>query len=229
MKRQPPVSFVRLASACLLAVAAALPARADSVTEIAQLQGWVNSNGGSNEATPLGNTYTGNDTGLRFNSWAAFFIPAGTNWASATLSLSPAVYGDAPPSVIGLFDFDGGLQPLLNTFHPGTDVFADLGGGTQYAAATLYDSAVDITLNGAALADINAVGGSYFVIGFTNQTLNAVPVETGDQGIYLGGIRAEPYLELTLSTVPAVPEPGTYAMLLAGLAVAGVAARRQRM
>ena len=63
MKRQPSVSFVRLASACLLAVAAALPARADSVTEIAQLQGWVNSNGGSNEATPLGNTYTGNDTG----------------------------------------------------------------------------------------------------------------------------------------------------------------------
>ncbi|QBE67096.1 PEP-CTERM sorting domain-containing protein [Pseudoduganella lutea] len=51
----------------------------------------------------------------------------------------------------------------------------------------------------------------------------------GDQGIYLGGIRAEPYLELTLSTVPAVPEPGTYAMLLAGLAVAGVAARRRRM
>lgn len=226
MKRTPPV--IRLAAACTLALAAALPAHADSVTEIAQLQGWVNSNGGSNEAAPFGNTYTGNEFGLSFNSWAAFFIPAGTTWASATLSLSPSVYGDAPPSVIGLFDVDGGLQPLLNTFHPGTAVFNDLGSGTQYGAATLYDSPASITLNGAALADINAVSGSYFVIGFTNQTLNGVPVESVDGGIYLGGIGAEPYIELTLSTVPAVPEPGTYVMLLAGLAVAGVAARRRR-
>ena len=228
MKRMPPVSAARLVAACTLAFAAALPAHADSVTQIAQLQGWVNSNGGSNEATPLGNTYTGNDTGLRFNSWAAFFIPAGTTWASATLSLSPSVYGNAPPSVIGLFDVDDGLQPFLNTFHPGTGVYDDLGSGTQYAAATLYDSPASITLNGAALGDINAVGGSYFVIGFTNQTLNAVSPDAGDGGIYLGGIRAEPYIELTLSSVPAVPEPGTYAMLLAGLAVAGAAARQRR-
>ncbi|MBB3223159.1 PEP-CTERM sorting domain-containing protein [Pseudoduganella umbonata] len=230
MKRTTPVTFARLVvhvAACTVALAAALPAHAESISTTAQLQGWVNSNGGSNEATPLGNTYTGNETGMRFNSWAAFFIPAGTTWEAATLSLSPSVYGNAPPSVIGLFDVDGGLQPFLNTFHPGTDVFADLGSGTQYAAATLYDSPATITLSGAALADINAVSGSYFVIGFTNQTLNAVAVEAGDQGIYLGGIRAEPYIELTLSTIPAVPEPGTYAMLLAGLAVAGVAARRR--
>ncbi|GGY57943.1 PEP-CTERM sorting domain-containing protein [Pseudoduganella albidiflava] len=241
MKRTPPVTFARRVArrtvgkftagtfaAGIFALAAALPAHAESISAIAQVQGWVNSNGGSNEATPLGNTFTGNETGMRFNSWAAFFIPAGTTWASATLSLSPSVYGNAPPSVIGLFDVEGGLQPLLNTFEPGTGVFADLGSGTRYAAATLHDSPVDISLNGAALADINALAGAYFVIGFTNQTLNAVPVEAGDQGIYLGGIRNEPYLELTLSTVPAVPEPGTYAMLLAGLAVAGVAARRRR-
>jgi hypothetical protein len=231
MKRTTPVTFARSAvslAACTFALAAALPAHAESISAIAQLQGWVNSNGGSNEATPLGNTYTGNDNDMRYNSYAAFFIPAGTTWQSATLSLSPSVYGDAPPSVIGLFDVEGGLQPLLNTFHPGTDVFADLGSGTQYASATLYDSPASITLNGAALADINAVSGSYFVIGFTNQTLNAVPAEAGNQGIYLGGIRSEPYIELTLSTVPAVPEPGTYAMLLAGLAVAGWTARRRR-
>ena len=92
MKRTPPVILARMASACTLALAAALPAQADTVTEIAQLQGWVNSNGGSNEATPLGNTYTGNDTGMRFNSWAAFFIPAGTTWTSATLSLSSSTF-----------------------------------------------------------------------------------------------------------------------------------------
>ncbi len=227
MKRTPPVILARIAT-WALALAAALPAHADSVTAVAQLQGWVNSNGGSNEAVPLNNTYTGNDTGLRFNSWAAFFIPAGTTWNSATLSLSPSAYGNAPPSVIGLFDVDGGLQPFLNTFHPGTGVYDDLGSGMQYAAATLYDSPVDITLNGAALADINGVAGSYFVIGFTNQTLNAESPDAGDGGIYLGGIRAEPFIELTLSTVPAVPEPGTYAMLLAGLAVSGIAVRRRR-
>lgn len=214
-------------TACSL-FAAALPAHADTSTQIAQLQGWVNSAGGSNEATPLGNTYTGNELGLRFNSWAAFFIPAGTTWASATLSLSPSVYGDAPPSVIGLFDLDGGLPVLLNTFHPGIDVYDDLGSGTSYAAATLYDSPVSIALNGAALADINASAGAYFVIGFTNETLNAVPAESIDGGLYLGGIRTEPYIELELSTVAAVPEPGTYAMLLAGLGIMTAAMRRQR-
>jgi PEP-CTERM motif len=227
MKRMFPVQFARLATACALALASTLPAHADTVTQIAQLQGWVNSNGGSNEAIPFGNTYTGNEFGLRFNSWAAFFIPAGTTWASATLSLSPSAYGDAPPSVIALFDVDGGLEPFLNTFHPGTEVYDDLGSGMQYGAATLYDSPASITLNGAALAGINGASGAYFVIGFTNQTLNGVPADTVDGGIYLGGIGSEPYLELTLSTVPAVPEPGTHAMLLAGLAVAGAAARRR--
>ena len=60
---------------------------------------------------------------------------------------------------------------------PARDAAAEatvLATATQRAAALLG-------LNGAALADINAVSGSYFVIGFTNQTLNAVPVDAGDQ------------------------------------------------
>ena len=224
------LTVARATLAASLALAFALPASAESVTAAAGLQGWVSSNGASNEAQPMGNTYTGNEFGSRFNSWAAFFIPAGTTWNSATLSLAPSAYGDAPPSVIGIFDFTAGLDPLLNTFHPGTDVYSDLGSGAQYGSVTAYDSPLTFNLNGAALGDINASAGSYFVIGFTNQTLNALPSpEDGGSGIYMGGIGpGGAPIELTLSTVAAVPEPATYGMMLAGLALVGATARRRR-
>lgn len=223
-------TVARSTAACLVALAFALPASAESVTSAAGVQGWVNSNGGSNEAAPSGNTFTGNESGMRFNSWAAFFIPSGTTWQSATLSLAPSAYGGAPASVIGIFDFTAGLEPLLNTFHPGADVFSDLGSGAQYASVTAYDSPLTFNLNSAALGDINASAGSYFVIGFTNQTLNAVPSLDDDSiGIYMGGIGpGGAPIELTLSTVAAVPEPATYGMLLAGLGLVGTTLRRRR-
>ncbi|MFA9215660.1 MAG: NF038120 family PEP-CTERM protein [Sphingomonadaceae bacterium] len=202
-----------------------------AITVSSQLQGWVNSRGGSDEATPNNNTFTGNESYMRFNSWAMFFIPTGS-YTSATLSLTPSAFGNAPPSTIALFEVSTPLSGFLNTFHPGEDVFADLGSGRQYAAVTLYDQPVSFQLNGRGLADINASAsaGHYFLIGFTNQTLNALPLSNADDGIYISGVgRNMTPLQLELGQLAPVPEPASYAMLLGGLGLLALWRRRRAL
>lgn len=205
-------------------------AAAAGVSTYSVLEGWVSSVGGSDEATPQNNTFTGSENGQRFNSWASFYIPAG-NYQSATLTLTPGSYGELGPAVIGLFDVATPMSALLNTFHPGVDVFNDLGGGREYAAATFYDQPLSITLNGRALADINAAGGSYFLIGFTNKTLNAQPIRPEGvmgSGIYISGNgRNQTRMELDLGLAAPVPEPSTWMTLGAGLLLLGAVARRR--
>jgi hypothetical protein len=189
---------------CPLAVLMALgaaSAQAGTVTTSSLLQGWVNTRGGSDEAAPLNNTFTGNENGMRYNSWVMFHIPAGT-YTSASLSITPAAYGNPGPCVIGLFDVATPWSALNNTFSPGKPVFDDLGSGRQYASATLTaGQPITINLNGRALADINANSDGYFVIGFTNVTLNAQPVSAAGHGIYINGIgRSMTLMQLNLGT-----------------------------
>lgn len=200
------------------------PAHAD-VVAIEQMQGWINSHGGVNRPGPDSNNYTGNENGMRYNSWASFYIPAG-HYTSATLSLTPSFYGDAPPSLIGLFDVSTPYGTMQGDQELGVGVYKDLGGGRQYGAATLYDSPVTVTLNGRALADINDKAGGYFLIGFTNQTMNAMAPISNVGGIYISGIgRNQHLMELNLS---AVPEPSTWAAMLAGLSLLYWRGRRLR-
>lgn len=211
-----------------LGMLVAAPAQAN-VTALSQLQGWVNSRGGSDEAAPFNNTFTGNEGFMRFNSWAMFFIPTG-DYTSATLSLTPSVYGNAGPSTIGLFEVSTPLSGFLNTFSPGTDVFSDLGSGRQYASVTLYNQPVSFQLNGRGLADINASahGGHYFLIGFTNETLNKLPLSAADDGTYISGVgRGMTQMQLELGQLAPVPEPATYAMLLGGLGALALLRRRR--
>jgi hypothetical protein len=186
--------------AALMALNAA-PAQAGVTTTTSLLQGWVNSRGGSDEAAPLNNTFTGNENGMRYNSWVMFHIPAGT-YTSASLSITPAAYGAPGACVIGLYDVTTPGSALANTFSPGKSVFDDLGSGRQYAAATLSaGQPITIPLNGRALADINAVADRYFVIGFTNMTLNAQPAGNDGHGVYINGIgRSMTLMQLNLGT-----------------------------
>jgi hypothetical protein len=227
--KTPAVRRAGLHLGALLAAMLVAGSAAAQVSLTEQLQGWVNDKGGSNEALPRNNTFTGSENGMRFNSWAAFFIPAGGNYTGATLSLAPSSYGAIPPSVIGLYEVSTPFSSLDNTFHPGTDVFKDLGDGRQYGSATMSNSSLSITLNGRALADINASGGKMFVIGFTNETLNALPaMGFGEgQGIYVGGTPNRPREVMTLNLVSAVPEPASWASMTLGLGVLGVALRRR--
>lgn len=205
-------------------------ADAADVTSVSQLHGWINSAGGQVLPTPDHNMFTGNEFGMRFNSYAIFYIPTGT-YSSATLSVSPTPFGNVPPSVIGLYDVSTDLETLVNDYHPGTDAFADLGSGSLYAQQSMYDSPLSFALGGNFIADANAAAGSYLVIGFTNLTLNATPSgDDQDDGIYISGVgRGFTPLTLTLSTGPAgVPEPATWAMLIAGFGMAGGAMRVRR-
>ncbi|MFK3738554.1 PEP-CTERM sorting domain-containing protein [Massilia sp. TN1-12] len=237
--RQVPAAGVagrgaRRTAPWLLAAALGLgaaPAFADVILSSVG-EGWVNSRGGSNEAAPVNNTFTGNELGMRYNSWVAFYVPAGS-YTSATLSITPSYYGEPGPSVIGLFDVTTPYSGFANTFHPGTDVFKDLGSGRQYAAATLYDQPLDIALNGRALADVNGATDHFFLIGFTNQTLNALPSTASSDGIYINGT-GRSLMELTLGTATTakaadVPEPASWMSMGGGLALlAGVLRRRRR-
>jgi hypothetical protein len=207
----------------------AAPAFADVILSSVG-EGWVNSRGGSNEAAPVNNTYTGNEFSMRFNSWVAFRIPAGS-YTSATLSITPSFYGAAQPSMIGLFDVTAPYSGFSNTFHPGIDVFNDLGSGRQYAAATLYDQPLDIKLNGRGLADVNGAVDHFFLIGFTNQTLNALPPNSAAAGIYINGT-GRTLMHLKLGTAAAkaadVPEPASWMSMGGGLALLAGALRRRR-
>jgi len=202
-------------------------AQAETLTIDAGTQGWVNSDGYSNGAGPSSNMYTGNEDGKRFNSWAAFYIPPG-EYTFASISFNPIVYGEYGASRIGIFDVSVPVQTMLDGWHPGAHVHQDLGSGTQYGAASLFDTATTVNLNGSAVFDINAAAGSYLMIGFSNLTMNGLPADGDPGAIYLGGWgRNQIPLQLHLEVSP-VPEPGAWAMLTGGLGLMGCVARRRR-
>lgn len=218
---------LRAGVAAVLLAGMTAAAQAESVTVNSTVQGWVSSNGISNGATPNSNMYTGNEDGRRFNSWISFYIPPG-QYSFASMSFKPSVYGDLGTNVIGIFDVSVPLTNFLDGMHPGSSVYEDLGSGAQYGTATLFDTEKTVNLNGNAVYDINAAAGGYLVMGFSNLTLNGLPADGGDGGIYLNGVgRNQMPLQLNLE-IAAVPEPGTWAMLAGGLGVLGWIGRRRR-
>lgn len=215
-------SWLARSSAALgLAASLLLSATASADVRVSEhAQGWITSLGGNNRPGPDSNNYTGNENGMRYNSWAAFYIPPG-QYTSATLSLTPSTYGDVGPSTIGLFQVEASYDVLLDDYvKPGIGAFNDLGSGRQYASTMLFNSPVTLDLNRRAVADINAAGGTFFLIGFTNQTLNALPVNGPEGGVYISGFgRNQTLMTLDLGQTLPVPEPATWAAMLSGLAM----------
>lgn len=207
-------------------LAASAAAQAEVLTLNSRHQGWVASTGISNGAGPDTNMYTGNDNGHRINSWISFSIPPG-QYSGASLTFKPNTWLVTDPQSIAIFDVSTRLSTFLEGRDQGVGVFQDLGSGAQYGTASLFDQYKTVNLNGNAVFDINAFAGGEFVIGFSNQTLNAVDPSVAG-GIYLNDFgRNQLPLELHLE-VSAVPEPGTWAMLLAGLGVVGFTVRRRQ-
>ena len=214
-----------------LAAIYSISAQAETVYIDSTLQGWVNSSGGQIEPSPTHNMFTGNEFSQRYNSYAAFFIPSG-RYSSATISVNPSVYGNAGANLIELYDVSTPLSDLINTSHPGSGVFADLGSGSEYGSATLSDTYTTFALGGSFISDANsaASAGHYLLIGFTNATLNAQPSGAQqDDGIYIGGVGLqEAPILLTLATA-AVPEPSSWALMIAGFGLVGTIRRRGTM
>jgi PEP-CTERM motif len=188
-------------------------------------QGWVNSIGQGNGAANQNNTFTGNEFGNRFNSWAAFAIAPG-NYSSAVLNITPQFFGNSLGDTIQLFD----VSTPLSTFAGGTTTVAtyqDLMSGSFFGQATLTSNGTfSITLSSAALADINADAGSTFLVGFTNATLNAIPPGANeDDGVYTNGNQ---FGQPTLTLASAIPEPSTWAMMILGFCGVGFMAYRRK-
>lgn len=98
------------------------------------------------------------------------------------------------------------------TIGPIEQVLNDLGSGQQYASFSLSSlGTLSVGLN--ALTDLNAAIGGHFILGLTG--LTTLGTSFGDGS-------------LTLNGVAAIPEPETYAMLVAGLGILGLVARRRR-
>jgi hypothetical protein len=136
-----------------------------------------------------------------------FGFDVGTGATSAQIALGNQLSGglflDSGVTSVTFTLYD--VSTALNTTQSYADpsIYADLGSGVSYGAVTLFGptSLVVINLNQAGIDAINAAGdkGEFF---------------------YVGGA-------LTENFGGAVPEPATWALMLAGFGLAGVALRRR--
>lgn len=215
--------FKQLAIASVLGALSVSAAFADTTVNV-DTQGWINSAGQGNGAASGNNTFTGNEFSQRFNSWASFDLSSlSGSFTGAILHVTPLNYpfGDPVSYNVSIYDVNLTSYASLTSNTAGLLGHLDLASGGLYGTADFTPGVgLSITLSPQALADINANVGGRFIIGFTNNTLNAqVSTPNVDLGVYTGGS--------SLELISAVPEPGSMAMLLAGLAVVGGVARRR--
>ena len=196
-----------------------LPSQSHALTVLSTTHGWVNSDGISNSIN-ANNMFTGNTFGLKYDRWAAFQIDAGT-YTSAVLNITPTFWVAGAGSTLVFFDVSTPFSAFNNTQLAGGPAYQDLMTGNSYGQATLLNnSTVSITLNEAALSDINAHAGGIFMIRRTN----AIP-GTQNSGVYPnGGFQNFP----TLTLASAVPEPSTWAMMILGFVGVGYMTYRRR-
>jgi hypothetical protein len=211
--------------ACLVALVATTAANAAPI--ISNSQGWVNSAGVGNGGFNGNNTFTGNEFGNQYNSWASFSLPsfAGTvTSATLTLDLSNYPFGDLTNYSVGIYDVNTSLTSLQGATS-GVAGYTDLGTGNLYATTT-SPGLVTINLSPQAIADLNAASGGTFIIGFTNLTLNPQNPNGVDIGYYNNGFGggSPPQLNVTLAT----PEPVSL-LVFGGLLAGGGWLVRRRM
>jgi hypothetical protein len=215
-----------LLSAAILACAATT-AHAASITLDATHRGWYNSNG-----DVLSDNYiAGSLFGAEYRDYFRFDLSAMTETViSATLRLFTGEASGTETYEVN--QYSGSIASLI-AGTGGLAAFADLGDGVALGSVTIGTADdytfIDIALNGAALALIDAAG-SAIAFGGAVTTLGF-----GDEyvfGFTGGGFPEDSQLILETSGIPlppvaGVPEPGTLGLILGGLGMLGWRLRRR--
>ena len=217
----------KIAAAVAVTFALAAPAQADTV--FADNSGWINSAGGNSAAGfngGINNNFAGWENN-EYNNFFNFLLP-NTSFTSATLYIyNEASNPDPSPYDAGAF----------YTVHQASSFdFAGLESGPGLGSVTLLSSNtgvghyVGISLNATGLSALNAAAGGQFNFGGSITTSFANPETTNDQIAIFGWGGGTPiaYLDYSTTTAP-IPEPETYAMMLAGLGMLGFMARRRKL
>lgn len=221
-KRGAAASCLALALALAISGAAAPQAQAADFTVTAASGGWIRSDG---VVSPTSNYLAGFCNCLsgvyEYRNAFAFDVPtfSGTI-VSARLVLNAGFVqlNQAPAFSYQITSVDG--LP---------DTFAELGTGTIYGSGEItganFAQPIAFTLNAAARSALQS-GGTFRLsgrglgldIGPTSPTQSVFGLTSG----------ANASLEFTTRTGAVVPEPGTWALLIAGFGLAGGALRRRR-
>jgi PEP-CTERM motif len=152
--------------------------------------------------------------------WLATAASPTSTWLTPSTTQAQSYDAFAQSTYTWTLTFD------LTGFDPNTAAFTARFAGDNDSVATLNGTQIGVTASGPGINSFNtwanfSSGGATFLGGVNTLTFTVVnlPQETGNPT----GIR----VEFLSSTVTAVPEPQTYALLLAGLAAVGFVAKRR--
>lgn len=205
---------------------------------------WVNNNGNITFGTSL-STYTPFDlTSTSMNIIAPFFSDVDTSYAGSVVTYGQGTFDGQAAFGVNWLDVDYYYSDPSHTARDNFQlILVDRSEGTgngDFDIVFNYGS-IQWETGEASYGDVNGLGGYSARVGYSNGTGDAgtfyeLPgsAENGaflDGGPYaLNGLRYvfEVRNGIVSDPIPSVPEPETWAMLLAGLGIVGAVARRKR-
>lgn len=234
---------MRVLKAGVLGCAVLFSAMAAGASNAATIQnsasGWYTDTGFTAGVTNI-NVGSSNLSGAVYHNWLAFNVAglADQNITSATLTF----YGgngantSATSETLGLFDYTGSINALIGNSQSNVGIYNDLGNGNSYGTAVVASGSIQqfsVTLSQAAIADLNAAahhqGDNRFVVGGSLLSISGPFANEQLFAIFGPQAALTPAAFLTLETsVAAVPEPATWAMMIVGFAGVGFLAYRRK-
>lgn len=198
--------------------------------------GWYQNNGFTAGVNNI-NVGSSNLTGAVYNNWLAFNLSglAGQTITSASLTFFGGNGINTSPAseTLGLFDYTGNIDALLTNSQNNVGIFTDLGTGNSFGSAIVAPGAIQqftVILSPSAISAMNAVAqnptDARFVIGGSLLSVSAPFANEQLFAIFGPQSALTPAASLTFAT-SAVPETGTWALMLLGFGAIGYARRRQ--